>query len=347
LALHLQICWEVVPGVGFFYSSLVVGWGIPAIAVAIMLSITGVSFRFGNVCHINHYKGLEDFWIPLLTFAALAMILQFATLIYCIQVYLKSLLDDNPTTDTSSALPSYNGSVRTYTARQAYRRVRRVIRLQWRGIAIVVIIIANVVFFAVVFLAMDNNSTTTNANVKKAEPWLLCLVLHSGDKNPCLPAAAGIIESETTVLAVLMMLSITGFWNCILLGRWSMVLGWVDLFKSRFMRPSEFVSVDARRLSDDPRTYEMLSNTPQPTPLKSPEAAVKSPNSLIYSREFSPVAGSEPGDYFGREAKYVTPSKSFSTPRPPSSHQNQAREWDPADTHAAPGTLPGVGMAKS
>jgi len=195
---------------------------------------------------------------------------------------------------------------------------------------------------------MDNNTTSNAANTEKIEPWLLCLVLNGGDKNKCLDKARDLVTNEATVLAVLIMLSMSGFENLLFLGRWSMVLGWIDLFKQRFFRPSEFVSVDARRYSSDPRTYEMLSNTPQPTPLKTPEPVVKSPGSTISSRGgFSPVKAAERGDYFGRDAKYTIPAASFSTPRPPSSHQNHAREWDPRETHAAPGTLPGIGQAKS
>jgi hypothetical protein len=323
---------------------MIAGWGIPAIGLTVALSITGVSFRFGDVCHINHDQGLGAFWIPLLTFAAASVILQFATLVYCIQVYLKSLLDDKTTTDTSSALPSYSGSVRTYTARQAYRRIRRVIRLQWRGITIVFCVIINVVFFAVVFLAMDDTTAKSDENIRKAQPWLLCLVLEGGDKNKCLAKVDGLVTNEATILAILMLLALTGAWNIVLLGRFSMFLGWIDLLKQRFKPGNEFVSVDARRLSDDPRTYEMLSNTPQPTPLKTPEAVIKGPKSTV---SFSPVPGSEPRDYFGREAKYTSPTTSFSTPRPPSSNQTHVREWDPRDTHASPGTLPGVGIAKS
>jgi hypothetical protein len=43
-----------------------------------------------------------------------------------------------------------------------------------------------------------------------------------------------------------------------------MVLGWVDLFKRKLLKKSEFVSADARRFSNDPRTYEMLSGKANP-----------------------------------------------------------------------------------
>lgn len=209
LSLHLQICWEVVPGKMFFYSAVSFGWIIPAAGLALALSLTGVSYRFGNVCHINHKNSIQDFWGPLLAFSAAALLLQFFTLGYCIKVYLRNLVDEKPSTDTSSQLPSYSGSVRTaQTARAAYRRVRKVIQLQWRGVAIVLLVIADVTFFAVIFVTMDNSSQFNAARLKKASPWLSCLLL-SNDKNACLPRAKDLVESESVVLAVLVMLGVS------------------------------------------------------------------------------------------------------------------------------------------
>jgi 7 transmembrane receptor (Secretin family) len=213
LSLHLQICWEVVPGSAFFYSAFAFGWGIPAVALALALSLTGVSYRFGNVCHINHTNGLQDFWGPLLAFAAAALIIQAITFGYCIHVYVKSLLDETPTTDVSSGLPSYSGSVRTRTARQAFRRVKKVIQLQWRGVMVVLIIIAEVIFFAVVFVSMDNNMMATESEPEKAKPWLKCLVTSKGNKNECLHLARELVEKEGTILAVLVCLAVSQvFW---------------------------------------------------------------------------------------------------------------------------------------
>ncbi len=79
LSLHLQICWQVITGRKFFVVAQLAGWGIPAGFVAASLVVTGVSYRFGDTCHIKHNKGLEIFWVPLLTCGAAAIIVQFAT----------------------------------------------------------------------------------------------------------------------------------------------------------------------------------------------------------------------------------------------------------------------------
>lgn len=218
LSIHLQICWQVVTGDKFFWCSLIAGWGLPGLFLAITLPLTGTSYRFGDTCHINHMKALQDYWGPLLAFAAISTVLQFVTFGYCIKVYIKSLIHDgsaNSTTQASSGLPthsSHSGSVKTVTAGQAYRRVKKVIRLQWRGTAIVLIIIINVVFLAVVFVQMDNTITAARHDLEKAEPWLLCLVFNGGDKTPCLDQVkqSGLVANEATVMAALILLSVSG-----------------------------------------------------------------------------------------------------------------------------------------
>lgn len=186
----------------------VVGWGIPIVGLIIALMVSGVSFRFGGTCHINHQNSLADFWIPLLVFAGLTVIIQFATFGYCIKVYLASLADSSATTE-NSGMPSYTASIRTMTPRQAYRRVRRVIQLQWRGIVIVLIIIADVIFFAVIFVFQDNVVQSAKTGTK-ALPWVTCLYTEKTDKkNRCLSYAKNLVVPLPTVVAVLILLAVS------------------------------------------------------------------------------------------------------------------------------------------
>jgi hypothetical protein len=213
VALHLQICWQVVLGKSFMWGAIAAGWGIPAIGLVIALIFSGVSFRFGDTCHINHKNSLADFWVPLLVFTGITLVLQFTTFGYCIKVYMASLSDDATTTDTSG-LPSYAASGRgtvigTVTPRQAYRRVRRVLELQWRGIVITFIIVADVIFFSVVFVFLDNVEEDLLRNPEKALSWLTCLVTSGGDKNKCTSEAQHLVVNEATVMAVLLLLSVS------------------------------------------------------------------------------------------------------------------------------------------
>lgn len=317
-----------------FWGSLLAGWGVPIIFAATALAVTGVSYRFGETCHINHHKALQDYWGPILFFAGLATILQFATFGYCIRVYIRALMNDDQqsTSENNSGLPSYNGSIKTVTARQAYQRVKKVIALHWRGIVVVIIIIANVVFLSVVFVSMDNTVQAVRQNMGKANEWLLCLALHPKDKDACLSKVDGLVESEATVMAVLILMSLNGIWTILFLGRLSMIPAWLELLKRPFAKSHEFVSADARRFANDTKNYEMLtspSSRPYDAP-KDPESAVISPSADSIST-FSPLSKTE---HFGREATYPRSSLSFSTPRPPSAGRNHGKEWDPSSTHA-------------
>ncbi|KAL8740017.1 MAG: hypothetical protein Q9190_007235 [Brigantiaea leucoxantha] len=340
LSIHLQICWQVVPGRKFFWSSLLAGWGIPVLFASIALARTGVSYRFGDTCHINHDKALQDYWGPLLAFATVSTILQFVTLAYCIRVYIRALFKEDTRSYNSSELPSYQSSVRTVTARQAYRRVQKAIAIQWRGIVVVIIIIVNVVFLAIVFISMDNTVQAMKDNFSKAQPWLSCLVINGGDKNACLDKARGLTTPEPTVMAVLVLLSLNGLWTVLFFGRLSMISAWMTLIRKRLSGSHDFVSVDARRLSAQPRQYEMITSPPRTaSSSKSPDPLVASP-----SIDGDTIAALSPSDqqkeYFTsttRESRYASPTLSFSTPRPPSSSGRlPGREWDPASTHAKP-----------
>lgn len=208
VSLHLQICWQVVVGRRFMWLAQLSGWGIPIVGVILAILLSGVSFRFGATCHINYANSLADFWIPLLVFSGLTLIIQFVTFGYCIKVYLASFADNSASTE-GSGLPSYTNSIRLMTPRQAYRRVRRVIELQWRGIALVIIIISDVIFLAIVFVFQDSTVQAVVQNGKLALPWILCLVEYNGDKNQCLSQTTSFIVGEATVGAVLILLAVS------------------------------------------------------------------------------------------------------------------------------------------
>ncbi|RWA12291.1 hypothetical protein EKO27_g2812 [Xylaria grammica] len=328
LSLHLQICWQMVVGRNYMWFSQALGWGIPIIGLILLLVFSGVSFRFGQTCHINHENSLADFWIPLLIFAGLTVFIQFATFGYCIKVYLASLADNAESTGHSGG-PSYTNSIRTMTPRQAYRRVRRVVQLQWRGIVIVLIIIADVIFFAIIFVFLDNTVEDIKNHPSKALEWITCLAEYN-DKHACLDLAEPLVVSLPTVIAVLVLLAMNGLWLLLILGRWSMVTGWVEWFAALGgQRKKEFVSVDARMdLKNDPRSYEMLDR----------DSTAKNETILTPSSAMSPVspvsAGRKTPDYFGRTTPYQPHQRSFSSPRAP--HNVRFEMMDAYPSHPEP-----------
>ena len=107
------------------------------------------------------------------------------------------------------------------------------------------------------------------------------------------------------------------------MGRWTMVTGWIELFKNLFglgKAKKEFVSVDARyETKNDLRSYEMLSR--ETSTAVTPVSPVTSPRM---------AHGRQTPDYFGQTARYHAPTASYSSPRPPQ------RSWDPQQTFAPP-----------
>lgn len=99
----------------------------------------------------------------------------------------------------------------TVTPRQALRRVQRVVQLQWRGIAIVLIIITDVIFFSVVFVLMDNSQLSIANDPGTSVKWIECLMKAGGDKDKCLHLAENLVLSQATVSAVLILLSVSIF----------------------------------------------------------------------------------------------------------------------------------------
>lgn len=251
LSMNLQICWDIAPGRKFFYAAQLLGWGVPAVLFCITITITGVSFRFGSACHVNHNNSMGDFWGPLLAFAGAAGILQIITFGYCIQVYMKNLWSDQPPTSNSgygsSNLPSYNGSVRTQTARAVYQRLKKVLWLQWRGICIVTIILVDVIFFSIVFVQLDGMQSSILSHLDKVEPWLVCLAANPYDRDQCLHLVNGWLVNEPTVVAVLLLLSLTGLQAFLFLTRPSIFPAWWNFIRRKGSAQQEFVSLDARQ----------------------------------------------------------------------------------------------------
>ncbi|OJJ80706.1 protein gprM [Aspergillus glaucus CBS 516.65] len=357
IAFHLQVCWEQVLGTKFMWGALICGWGVPAIGTTVMLIVTGVSFRFGEICHINMENSMYDYWIPALVFAGTALVLQLSTMAYCIRVYLKSLFNREPSAATD-ALPSYAASVRSINARQAYRRISKVFRLQWRGVAFVFIIIANTLLYSTVFISLDATTKLTHEVVQKAFPWLLCLSFTKGDKEHCKDYAVDIGPDKDTLLAVLMFLSMVGLWNVALFARPSMFTGWLVLFRNAFSNHKKYVSADARTLlatSPEPHSFEMLykSNT---TSTNSKTLGNKTPTPQ------NPLSPQSPSSYdWESDKEYIKrPPMSFSRPHPtvaspppriwsPVSRASgmispTGLGWGPRETFAAPsrGRNPGV-----
>lgn len=236
LSVHLQICWKVVPGELFFYAAQVGGWGVTVLFVVLAMVMSGVSYRLGSTCYINHENSIGVYWGPLLAFAGLSLVLQLITFIYCIKVYLsvaggpKAL----PSSNISGAQETTTSSGRSVVVKRAtYRRVRKVIALQWRGMTVVVLVVITACYLATVFLLLDQDISRAYDDVQSIVPWVICLVTSQGSKETCQDLTSGFVLREQVVLPVPYLIVMCGIWCLFFLGRWGMVLGWRDLL----MRP--------------------------------------------------------------------------------------------------------------
>ncbi|KAH9873659.1 hypothetical protein IAQ61_004284 [Plenodomus lingam] len=333
LSMHLQICWDVTPGKRFFYWAQGLGWSVVATFFTVTITITGVSYRFGDVCHVNAAHSMGDLWGPLLAIAGAATLLQIGTFFYCIKVYLQNMFSDEGTeTQSSAGLPSYTNSTRTRSARAVYRRVRKVLWLQWRGITIVVFILVDVVFLSIVFIWLNDITSHATEDMEDLRPFVGCLLKNPNDPAPCYSLGQELSVDESTVVAILMMLSVAGLQCFILLVRWTMITGWIDYFKAKFSKNREFVSLDAKKNAGDLELKKFELQQPM---------NAYSPGLASYAAIATTPRADTP-DYLTKESMqteraYRSPTLSFSTPRPQSRAGVNNVEWDPRSSHARGG----------
>jgi hypothetical protein len=94
------------------------------------------------------------------------------------------------------------------TAKQALRRIKTVVALQYRSICIVLITLVDVVFLAIIFISMDNSVHEARTNVVKAQPWLLCLAANNGDKTKCFDETRELVRNEASAMSALILISV-------------------------------------------------------------------------------------------------------------------------------------------
>jgi hypothetical protein len=207
----MQICWDIVPGRRFFYFSQAAGWAVVATLFITTMAITGVSYRFGETCQPNTKNSLGDFWGPLLAIASAAGVVQLMTFAYCLKVYIHNMWsDEKPETNTTTSMQSYASGVRGHSIRVVYRRMKKVLWLQWRSMTIVVFLLVDVIFFGIVFIHLDNEvRAAAKGNIDQFMPFLECLVFSSGDRTKCYAAGQKAMLNESTAIAILMLLSVS------------------------------------------------------------------------------------------------------------------------------------------
>ncbi|KAK3712962.1 hypothetical protein LTR37_008847 [Vermiconidia calcicola] len=244
LRTHVRVCWDIRHTPLYFWLAQAFGWGLPALFLAISLPITGVSYRLGGNCLPNPHGAFVTWFGWLLAFACLAAVIQFITTGFCLFIYARNLLGYS--TPGSSGIAASTGSSTPAVAstdskagdigkRLAWRRVSKVMLMQWRSIVLSLLVILESVYFGTVYAAQVNSAkeAAKPEHTAQTEAWSLCLILNGGDKNQCLSLAQQLRLEESVVIASLFMASLIGLFTFALMVRWSMLVGWFELLSRR------------------------------------------------------------------------------------------------------------------
>lgn len=179
---------------------------------------------------------ISTYWGWLFAFTGIALMLQLATLAYCIKVYIEAAIAGRHELASSSNKSSFAESSRSRTARQTLRRLKMVLVLQWRSWAIIMLAIFTCAFVCVVFIFLDNSLTISAfANVDVLVPWILCLI-STQDKNQCLQYTSPFIISQKIVEATLFILAFVGIEAFLLMFRLDILKGWWRLLSGPLRR---------------------------------------------------------------------------------------------------------------
>lgn len=201
---------------------------IPAAFTAVSLTVTGVSYRTGLVCLPNHRRAIATFWAWEVGFAGAALLVQGVTTGYCVWVYLRVLARGGgerttmtnteagrvpqPPEHSSFASESTGGSgASSRRPQNTWRKIRRMLLMQWRGIALTLVMAVESLFYIVVFVAQDTwfGEVAGKANQPDAKTWSACLVLTGGNRRACLVYAGKLAISKDLVLGSLLLGSVS------------------------------------------------------------------------------------------------------------------------------------------
>jgi hypothetical protein len=244
--MHLQICWDILPGKMLFVAATVGAWSVAIGLTAAVLAKVGVSFRFGGYCHVN-VGSISTYWGWMMGFGAVALLLQLATFAFCAKVYLKAALMGRQKTPSDSihhkaaSSSSTNAGSNSNNKREAWiavRRLQQVLLLQWRSLAIVGLAIFTIAFVCIVFIVLDNFYTLRIfANTDDLIPWLIC-ILQQHEPDKCLKYTGPLIVPQQTAVATLYIIGFVGVEAFFLLFKFDILKAWFALFKTPFVRSS-------------------------------------------------------------------------------------------------------------
>lgn len=231
--MHLQICWDIVPGRVAIIAANIAAWSVTIALTAAVLAKVGVSYRFGGYCHVN-VGSTSTYWGWMIGFGGIALLLQVATFAYCAKVYLTAAMHGRQAPSGSNATNSVKSASSKRQAWTAVRRLKQVLLLQWRSLAIVALAIFVIAFVCIIFIfQVDAYTMSTFASPTKVIPWVLC-ILQQGDTDICLPKIQKLILPQAMAVAVLYVIAFIGIEAFVLLFKPEILRAWWTFLKSPF-----------------------------------------------------------------------------------------------------------------
>lgn len=302
--IHLQLCWGVHNVSKLYWPIQVLGWGLPALFLALTMPITGVSYRLGTTCLPNQKNSYVTYLGWVMAFAGISGLLQLYTTAYCAWIYLRDVFrrgsaplstkasgysgggskatGDNATTSTQS------------TAKVTWSRLKRIIKTQWRSVGLSILLIVNSMFYGGIFTqqARLENRIANGKHNDHIIDWATCIVLGGLDPDKC----RGIpkVINEKSFLASFAMAGCIGMACSLLLVRKSMLQGWMFILRHRRLPPREddgaFIiarprSAAARRNAEK-NSMAVSSATPHRSEeheMRSPGEGMQSPIGTMYT----------------------------------------------------------------
>ena len=127
--LHCQICWDLYVNKLPLIILNIIGWLIPAIFLGLVFVVAEMTYTIGDHCSIRIDWLVNILIIPIIIEIGCSIVVQFATFVYCANVFLRSLNEPAPPTVDSlnggQAGSQYSGGSR-YPYRKAMKRINKV-----------------------------------------------------------------------------------------------------------------------------------------------------------------------------------------------------------------------------
>lgn len=213
------------------------GIGLPILFMIISFSVTGVSYRLGNICVPSSETAIATWFAWLIIFAALSWLIQVITILFCLWKFASSAVagsKNDPSTvrsattaDASITSPTFSKAETLVSVdathrppsmnprrrrRVAWQKARKVLMLQWRSIVLAFVVINVGIYFGIVFI---QQTVTGHAPVGvqsfaiSNHEWFACLIETHGVSAACLDKVHSLGLSEGRAVGTLVLASVS------------------------------------------------------------------------------------------------------------------------------------------